>query len=60
MKPTRKRTKYLIGDNMTRGKLLQNGTGKGTRANRGRGGCKPTEPQGKGQTGDRPRRMRRW
>ena len=45
---------------MTRGKLLQNGTGKGTRANRGRGGCKPTEPQGKGQTGDRPRRMRRW
>ena len=45
---------------MKKGERKQDTSGKGTRANRGRGGCKFTEPQGKGQTGNRPRRMRRW
>jgi len=27
----------------------RDGSGRGTRANRGRGGCKPTRPTGKGR-----------
>lgn len=33
---------------MTKGKPLKNGSGKGTRANRGRGGCETTQKKGKG------------
>ena len=33
---------------MTKGKPKRDGSGKGVRANRGRGGCKPTSSKGKG------------
>ena len=36
-------------DIMTNGKPKQDGSGNGTRANRGRGGCKTTSPRGKGR-----------
>ncbi len=35
---------------MTKGTPKRNGSGKGRRANRGRGNCKPTRPQGKGRS----------
>jgi len=34
---------------MARGKPKQNGTGKGSRANKGRGGCKITKKTGQGR-----------
>ena len=33
----------------TRGTPKKDGTGRGTRNNRGRGGCKPPQRQGKGK-----------
>jgi len=33
----------------TKGIPKKDGSGKGTRANQGRGGCKPTSPAGKGR-----------
>jgi len=33
----------------TKGKPRHDGSGKGTRANRGRGGCKTTKKTGKGR-----------
>ena len=38
-----------VNDNMTKGKPLRTGSGRGVRANRGRGGCKDTSPIGKGR-----------
>ena len=32
---------------MTKGKRKQDGSGKGTRANRGRGGCSPPKNKGR-------------
>jgi len=34
---------------MTRGVPKRNGSGGGTRGNRGRGGCKTTSPRGRGR-----------
>ena len=34
---------------MAKRKPRQDGSGRGTRANRGRGGCKETEKKGKGR-----------
>jgi len=34
---------------MTKNKPKRDGSGKGTRANRGRGGCKITKKKGKGR-----------
>jgi len=34
---------------MTKGISKRNGSGKGRRANRGRGGCKPTRNKGQGK-----------
>ena len=34
---------------MTKGKPKRDGSGKGRRANKGRGGCKTTSPKGKGR-----------
>jgi len=34
---------------MTKGKKRLDGSGKGTRVNRGRGGCKPTRRTGRGR-----------
>ena len=34
---------------MPKGKPRKDGSGKGTRANRGRGGCVPTKKTGKGR-----------
>lgn len=36
---------------MKKGTPKHDGSGKGTRANRGRGGCSKTQQTGKGQTG---------
>jgi len=36
-----------------KGTPKRDGSGKGTRANRGRGGCKTTKTTGKGQSGNR-------
>jgi len=33
---------------MAKGKPKRDGSGRGSRANRGRGGCAKTEPKGKG------------
>ena len=34
---------------MAKGKQKRDGSGKGTRTNRGRGGCKPTRTTGRGR-----------
>jgi len=34
---------------MTKGKPKHDGSGRGRRSNKGRGGCKETEPKGKGR-----------
>jgi len=34
---------------MTKNNPKRDGSGKGTRANRGRGGCKTTKPNGQGK-----------
>ena len=34
-------------NNMAKGKPLKNGSGKGTGANQGRGGCKPVKNSGR-------------
>ena len=41
-----------------KGTPKRDGSGRGVRANRGRGGCKETEKVGRGRTSSR--RIRRW
>jgi len=50
---------------MTQGTPRRDGSGRGVRANRGRGGCETTRSEGQGQSGNsffgrrrRPRRRR--
>ena len=37
------------GENMAKNSPKKDGSGKGTRANKGRGGCKSTKAKGKGR-----------
>lgn len=47
------------GDKMAKGKPKKDSSGRGTRANRGRGGCKTTKKTGQGRKGAPPARRRR-